>query len=63
MPTQSACSEILERNEMADVVNAAAATCPGQTHGQWRCPDKAELCRGWGFQWDDKRQTCTVGGH
>ena len=62
MPTQSACSEILERNEMADVVNAAAATCPDQSHPQCQCPDEAELCRGWGFHWDDNRKTC-VGGH
>ena len=25
--------------------------------------DAAELCRRWGFHWDDNRKTCVAGGH
>ena len=49
--------------DMADIINAAAATCPGQSQPQCQCPDEAELCRGWGFHWDDNRKTCVAGGH
>ena len=57
-------------NNMVEIVATAASTCPRQPQSEGaqqaqgaQCPDEAELCRGWGFHWDDNRKTCVAGGH
>ena len=64
---QSDCEEVIVSNNMVEIVATAASTCPRQPQSQEpqeaQCPDEAELCRGWGFHWDDNRKTCVAGGH
>ena len=68
--SQSDCEEVIVSNNMVEIVATAASTCPRQPQSEGaqqaqgaQCPDEAELCRGWGFHWDDNRKTCVAGGH
>ena len=60
---QRGCADMLAANGMASIVDAAVATCPPKWPGLCIEQDAAELCRGWGFHWDDNRKTCTAAGH
>jgi hypothetical protein len=68
LPYQSACADMLGMNGLTDTVADVVATCPQQRPGnRWpgNCveADAATLCRGWDFEWDEARKTCTAGGH